>query len=160
MSTRFPLLITFVLLAFSLPAAADSGIAVRPESGGAIRQLPDCDRLRDCPETDLSGKHDRGRPPRKSTIPDRHALPESGIARKERPQLPAFRYDPPRAEDLGHFRITCSQGISILKSSGFSDIRIDDCEGNYFNFSAIRDDYRYAVSVYAQGGRIVSIIPY
>jgi hypothetical protein len=140
---------------------ADSGSAIRPESGSATRQSEDCrSGFDNCDHRHFRhpGEKDRHRdgvPPSGDQL-----LPESGAARRERPVRPSYRYDPPRAEDYQHFRISCSQGASILKQNGFTEIQVRDCEGSYYDYTAVRRDYRYAVSVFAQGGRIVSVVPY
>jgi hypothetical protein len=153
-----------VAIALSVvPARSDSAVTVRPESGILLNRSQDCRAdERHCDGAYRQGDRrdpDRGPPEKDRSATNPSLVPETGGPIRDRNRGPVYRYRPPTNDDYSHFRITCSQGINILKNNGFVNIEVRDCEGNYFAYLAERGEYRYLVSLFAQGGRIVSIFP-
>ncbi len=65
--------------------------------------------------------------------------------------------DPSRSADEGQEQVTCEDAEQIVADFGFSDIGTQECSGDLYRFSAMRDGTAYAVGISAATGEIAEV---
>jgi len=56
----------------------------------------------------------------------------------------------------GH-RVSCRQGVRLLRMRGFNNVRMLDCRGSHFLYLATRLGRSYEITVRSRDGRIINV---
>lgn len=71
------------------------------------------------------------------------------------PEVDRSAEAPPISE--AHGPVSCEAAAAIVADYGFSDIHPEDCSGELYTFSALRDGTEYALTVTAADGEIAEV---
>jgi hypothetical protein len=80
-------------------------------------------------------------------------------ARALRPPEPVIETAPTLSQstDEGQGQMTCEAAAQIVADFGFSDIGPQECSGDLYRFSAMRDGTAYAIGISAATGEIAEV---